>query len=83
MKRNIYILLLIIISQTLLAQKNTVIKANKLFAERAYVEAAQLYQKLGSKQEILQNLGDCYYFNNEMSFAETPYANLILNIKTA
>ena len=81
MKRNIYILLLIIISQTLLAQKNTVIKANKLFAERAYVEAAQLYQKLGSKQEILQNLGDCYYFNNEMSFAETPYANLIFKYK--
>lgn len=81
MKRNTYLLLLILISQMLLAQKNNGKKADKLFADKAYVEAARLYEKLGLGQHVLQNLGDCYYFNNEMNFAEKPYANLISTYK--
>ena len=77
MKRNTYILLLIFISQVLLAQKKGTEKANKFFAEKAYYEAAKLYKELKPTQEVLQNLGDCYYYNNEMIFAEKPYANLI------
>ena len=81
MKRNIYLLLLVFISQIMLAQKNATNKADKLFAEKAYLEAAKLYENLKPTQGILQNLGDCYYFNNQMSFAEKPYANLISNYK--
>lgn len=81
MKRNTYLLLLILISQMLLAQKNNGKKADKLFADKAYVEAAKLYEKLGLGQHVLQNLGDCYYFNNEMNFAEKPYANLVSTYK--
>lgn len=81
MKRNTYLLLLILISQMLLAQKNNIKKADKLFADKAYVEAAKLYEKSGLGQHVLQNLGDCYYFNNEMNFAEKPYANLISTYK--
>lgn len=81
MKRNTYILLLVFISQILLAQKSGTNKANKLFAEKAYFDAAQLYKKLKPTQEVLQNLGDCYYYNNEMVFAEKPYANLISSYK--
>ncbi|MFY0482570.1 OmpA family protein [Flavobacterium sp. PLA-1-15] len=81
MKRNTYLLLLVLISQMLLAQKNNIKKADKLFADKAYVEAAKIYEKLGLGQHVLQNLGDCYYFNNEMNFAEKPYANLISTYK--
>ncbi|MDR6966732.1 outer membrane protein OmpA-like peptidoglycan-associated protein [Flavobacterium arsenatis] len=81
MKRNTYLLLLILISQIVLAQKNNIKKADKLFADKAYVEAAKLYEKAGLGQHVLENLGDCYYFNNEMNFAEKPYANLISTYK--
>ncbi|RZK12737.1 MAG: hypothetical protein EOO46_01995 [Flavobacterium sp.] len=81
MKRNTYLLLLILISQMLLAQKNNIKKADKLFEDKSYVEAAKLYEKSGLGQHVLQHLGDCYYFNNEMKFAEKPYANLISTYK--
>lgn len=81
MKKYIYILLLVFISQTLFAQKKGTEKANKLFADKAYYDAAQLYKELKPTQEVLQNLGDCYYYNNEMIFAEKPYANLISTFK--
>lgn len=68
-------------SQLLLAQKNGTNKANKFFAEKAYVEAASIYKHLKPTQEVLQNLGDSYYYNNEMLFAEKPYANLISTYK--
>ena len=50
MKRNTYILLLIFISQVLLAQKKGTEKANKFFAEKAYYEAAKLYKELKTTQ---------------------------------
>ncbi len=81
MKRNSYIILLVLICQILFAQKNGTNKANKLFAEKAYFEASQLYKSLKPTQEVLQNLGDCYYYNNDMVFAEKPYANLISTYK--
>lgn len=81
MKKNTYLLFLVFISQLLPAQKSGTNKANKLFAEKSYFEAAKLYEKLKPTAEVLQNLGDCYYFNNEMFFAEKPYANLISTFK--
>ncbi len=81
MKKRTYILLLVLFSQLLLAQKSGTNKANKLFAEKAYFEAAKLYEKLKPTKEVLQNLGDCYYFNNEMYFAEKPYTTLISTYK--
>ena len=81
MKRNTYILLLVLVSQLFWAQKKDTNNADKLFAEKAYIEAAKLYEKVKPSQEVLQNLGDCYYFNNQMHFAEKPYANLISTYK--
>ena len=81
MRKNIYISLLLFITSFVCAQKNGLSQANMLFENKSYFEAAKIYEKLKPTQEILQNLGDCYYFNNEMHFAEKPYANLISTYK--
>ncbi|MDD3003383.1 OmpA family protein [Flavobacterium sp.] len=81
MKKHTYALLLFFITSFVFAQKNGLKQANLLFENKSYFEAAKIYEKLKPTQEILQNLGDCYYFNNEMHFAEKPYANLISTYK--
>lgn len=81
MKKQTYALLLLFITSFVFAQKNGLKQANLLFENKSYFEAAKIYEKLKPTQEILQNLGDCYYFNNEMHFAEKPYANLISTYK--
>ncbi|TRZ41999.1 OmpA family protein [Robertkochia solimangrovi] len=56
-------------------------KANRLFKKKAYVEAAQMYAKLGDSQEVLQNLGDSYYYNSEMEPAVEAYNQLFEKYK--
>ena len=51
-------------------------RANKLFAKKAYVEAAAMYEKLGTGRTVLQNLGDSYYFNSKMGAAAKAYKKL-------
>lgn len=55
-------------------------KANYLFEKRAYLDAAELYSNETEKtQEILEKLGDCYYYNSKMIEAVNWYKQLINN----
>ncbi len=56
-------------------------RANKLFAKKAYVEAASMYEKLGTGRQVLQNLGDSYYFNSKMGAAAKAYKKLFEKYK--
>lgn len=81
MKKVCLFLLLFVASWTIQAQRPTLKRANKLFAQKSYVEAAKMYQSLDKTQEVLQNLGDAYYFNAQMRQARTPYAYLYTTYK--
>lgn len=80
--KNICLFLCLFAAQwTLHAQKSSLKKANKLFAEKSYVEAAKLYRTLDPSQEVLQNLADSYYYNFQMKQARTAYAGLFTKYK--
>lgn len=72
--KNIYkIIIICLVSLSSLAQVPTLKRANKYFANKAYLDAAQMYLALKPTQEILQNLGDCYYFNGQFDQAVKYY----------
>ena len=81
MKQICIILFLSLLPFAALGQKSSLKKANKLFDQKSYVEAAKMYQELKPSQEVLQKLGDSYYFNTEMKLAKTPYARLFTDYK--
>jgi len=81
MKKVCLLLFLLAAQWNVLAQKPTLKKANKLFSQKSYVEAAKMYQLLDQSQEVLQNLADSYYYNSEMKLARTPYTGLFTNFK--
>ena len=81
MKNCFYILFLIGFTLTLSAQKASEKKANALFQKRAYVAAAALYEQVEENQNVLQNLGDCYYNNSQMIDANRVYGKLFLTYK--
>jgi outer membrane protein OmpA-like peptidoglycan-associated protein len=62
-------------------QRATLKRANNLFLNKSYLEAAAMYKQLDESQEVLQNLGDSYYYNSQMSLAKTPYTKLYLTYK--
>ena len=75
-------LILIMTTFSLFAQKKVSLKqANSLFAKKSYVKAAVGYEKLGQSKEVLQNLGDCYYFNFQMTSAVRAYGQLFFTYK--
>lgn len=80
--KHVCILLCLLASQwTVHAQRPSLKRANALFEQKAYAEAAQMYQGLDPSQEVLQKLGDSYYFNGEMKLARTPYTGLFTKYK--
>jgi len=81
MRNNFYILFFLLVCQLILAQKPSIKKANELFANKAYVEAAKMYEQLKQDQKVLQNLADSYYFNAQMKFASTHYGTLFFTYK--
>ena len=81
MKNNFYILYFLLVCQLILAQKPSIKKADELFANKAYVEAAKMYETLKQDQKLLQNLGDCYYYTGQMQFASTHYGSLFFKYK--
>lgn len=82
MKYTIYIVLFFLgASLSGFSQSKSVKKADKLFAQKAYVEAAQIYQRAKPSQHVLQNLGDSYYYNGEMKNATLAYGNLFATYK--
>jgi peptidoglycan-associated lipoprotein len=81
MKINNYILLFICITFSMIAQKSSQKKADKLFDQKSYILAASMYEKLKENQSLLQNLGDCYYYNAQMKDAVRVYGKLFLTSK--
>lgn len=79
MKKHIYIFAsLLLVSGITLAQKGNLKRANKLFEMRAYVEAAEIYEKKERNQEVLQNLADSYYYNANLQKAIKTYRELFV-----
>ncbi|GAA3646239.1 OmpA family protein [Flavivirga jejuensis] len=79
MKKHIYIFTsLLLVSGIALAQKGNLKRANKLFEMRAYVEAAEIYEKKERSQEVLQNLADSYYYNANLQKAIKTYRELFV-----
>ena len=77
MKKLFSILLISVVSFSVFSQKSTLDKADKLFKERAYLEAAALYKACGFETKgVLQNTADCYYYNNQMNDAANAYEKL-------
>ena len=52
-----------------------------LFKNRNYFQAAQKYEQMTPTKESLQNLGDCYYYNFQMSKATKSYSQLFASFK--
>lgn len=72
-------ILILLISFSGFAQTAEIKKGNKLFAQRAYVDAADAYEKVADKdQKVLQNLGDAYFYTNQMQNAADVYQTLFL-----
>lgn len=79
MKKLYTTLLTVLICFTSMAQRSDIREANKLFLQREYVDAAQIYRQVADKdQEVLQKLGDSYFFTNEMEDAAETYRLLFL-----
>ena len=82
MKKIIYLLFVFCSTTTLFAQKKTTVKeGNDLFKIRSYVKAAEVYEKVKPSREVLQNLGDCYYYNFQMENATKAYKKLFETYK--
>lgn len=77
MQLRIIIVITICLSNFVFSQNSKAKKANKLFAARAYVKAAELYEEVPESTEVLQNLGDCYYFNGFMDKASSVYSRAL------
>ena len=78
MKR-IYILLIAFSIQFIQAQQQDLQRANVLFGKTYYSQAIPLYEKVSAKiqtVEVIQHLGDCYYFTNDYDKAQQQYALL-------
>jgi outer membrane protein OmpA-like peptidoglycan-associated protein len=81
MKKIFYVLILVTCSTQLLNSQN-LNRANHLFENRAYLDAAELYKNENPKtQETYQKLGDCYYFNSNMKIASKWYKLLLTEYK--
>ncbi|MCG9970120.1 OmpA family protein [Christiangramia crocea] len=79
MKKLYSTLLIISISITAFAQKSDIRDGNKFFAQAAYIDAADAYENVNDKsQEVLQNLGDSYFYTNQMQNAAEVYELLFL-----
>lgn len=63
------------------AQSKNPSKADKLFENRSYVRAIELYQEMKPTRHVLQNLGDAYYFNNKLDQATQTYDKLFSKYK--
>lgn len=61
------------------AQKGDIRDGNKYFAQAAYMDAADAYENVNNKsQEVLQKLGDSYFYTNQMENAAEVYELLFL-----
>ena len=76
----IYILLIVFSIQFIHAQQQDLQRANRLFEKTYYSDAIPLYEKVRTKNqtvEVIQKLGDCYYYTNDYEKAREQYALLV------
>ncbi|APU67540.1 MAG: OmpA family protein [Bacteroidota bacterium] len=79
MKKLYSTLLILTIGFTSFAQRSDIREGDKYFAQAAYVDAATAYEKVNDKsKEVLQNLGDSYFYTNQMQNAVEVYDLLFL-----
>ncbi len=79
MKKLYSTILIILISVSGFAQNSEIKKGDRYFASRAYMDAADAYEKVNDKdQEVLQNLGDAYFYTNQLVNATDVYQLLFL-----
>ncbi|HKL36961.1 MAG TPA: OmpA family protein [Salegentibacter sp.] len=78
--KNLYSTLFILfIGLAAFGQSAEIKKADKLFVQRAYIDAAEAYENVVDKnQQVLQNLGDAYFYTNQMESAAEVYRTLFL-----
>ncbi|WP_179008614.1 OmpA family protein [Winogradskyella forsetii] len=67
----LYIVFTVLITGSLCFSQSN--KADDLYENRAYVEAAELYSQLPKTATNLEKLGDCYYYNSEFDSAYKAY----------
>tara|TARA_R110002111_G_scaffold17858_9_gene44452 strand:- start:6151 stop:8031 length:1881 start_codon:yes stop_codon:yes gene_type:complete len=67
----LYILFAVITTGNLCFSQSS--KADALYENRAYVEAAEIYSELPKTAVNLEKLGDCYYYNSEFDRAYQAY----------
>ncbi|MGG7037034.1 MAG: OmpA family protein [Flavobacterium sp.] len=78
MKKSHYIILFMLCNLNVLfgQKKENLQKAHSLFEKASYVKAAGLYEQAEPSREVLQNLGDCYFYNFQMINAVGAYVQL-------
>jgi outer membrane protein OmpA-like peptidoglycan-associated protein/tetratricopeptide (TPR) repeat protein len=81
--KKLYILLILFVGVaiTAQAQNDKTAKADKLYEQLRYVDAAKAYEKLLTKgirtQDVYTKLGDSYFYNSNFKNAETNYARAV------
>ncbi|MBE7648293.1 OmpA family protein [Tenacibaculum finnmarkense] len=79
MKKNILMMLVLLISNVTIAQRKYA--ADRYFKEYSYKKSAELYHKIYKSGDrsalVLERLGDSYYFNSETKSAEKWYKILL------
>lgn len=76
---NLYILCAVLLTGSLCFSQSKK-KADKLYENRAYVEAAEIYSQLPKTAANLEKLGDCYYYNSEFDNAYNAFKQ-VYNLK--
>jgi outer membrane protein OmpA-like peptidoglycan-associated protein len=71
----------LLLTASVSAQKVSEKQADKLFDQREYVKAAAMYEQLPQNANVLQKMGDAYYFNFDMKNAVKAYGQLYATVK--
>jgi outer membrane protein OmpA-like peptidoglycan-associated protein/tetratricopeptide (TPR) repeat protein len=83
--KKLYILLILFVGVAMSAQAQTdkTAKADKLYEQLRFVDAAEAYEKLIKNgvrtQHVYTQLGDSYFYNSDFKNAEKNYARAIKN----
>ncbi|NRD21542.1 OmpA family protein [Winogradskyella eckloniae] len=73
MKTIKHYILLALLATSALSFSQSKSKADILYENRAYVDAAEIYTSLPKTASNLEKLGDCYYYNSEFENAYKAY----------
>ncbi|WP_026839659.1 OmpA family protein [Gillisia sp. JM1] len=84
MKKLYSFILIAVISFSGFSQSSEIKKADRFFAQRAFMDATDAYENVNNKdQEVLQNLADSYFYTNQMQNASEVYKDLFLKFGEA